>query len=306
MSITAFAGPVVANFPDANQSANQNPESGPSLFGSGSGLLDPRIPFSYQPGQDFGSQTRGWNGHSGILVINQVPSTLAANNIVTSQVALTGVALTLTAGTGVTGAASVTNAATGKVVTGLLALDGAMGVVNYGQSATIQLWDPTKALSRAVRVVSGGDDSGGTFLISGFDIYGYPMSQRITGAAIGTATTTKAFKYIQSIVPAGTISGTALTVGTTDVIGLPMRSDLFPTGGSGVDIQVYWNGALITAATGYVAAVTTNPATTTTGDVRGTYALQSASDATKRLIVFASPSNANLATATGLVGVTQA
>lgn len=306
MSITAFSGPVIANFPDANQSANQNPESGPSLFGSGAGLLDSRQPFTYTPGQDFGAQTIGWIDSSQILVINQVPSTLAVNNIVTSQVALTGVALTLTAGTGVTGAATVVNAATGKQVTGLLALDGVGGTVTYGQSKTIQIWDPTKALSRAVRVVSGGDDSGGTFLISGFDIYGFPMSQRITGAAVGTATTTKAFKYIQSIVPSGTISGTALTVGTTDVIGLPMRSDVFPTGGSGVDVQIFWNGALITAATGYVAAVTTNPATTLTGDVRGTYALQSASDATKRLIVFASPSLANLATATGLTGVTQA
>ena len=47
----------------------------------------------------------------------------------------------------------------------------------------------------------------------------------------------------------------------------------------------------------------------TTGDVRGTYALQSASDGTKRLVLYVSPSVANLSNATnlptGLFGVAQ-
>ena len=38
-----------------------------------------------------------------------------------------------------------------------------------------QAWDPTKAISRNVRITSAGDDSGKTFAVVGYDLYGYPM-----------------------------------------------------------------------------------------------------------------------------------
>ena len=53
-------------------------------------------------------------------------------------------------------------------------------------------------------------------------------------------------------------------------------------------------------------AVTTNPATATTGDVRGTYALQgSASNGTRRLVMLNHPTVGNIGTAAGLAGVPQ-
>ena len=156
-----------------------------------------------------------------------------------------------------------------------------MTPIGFGQSDIVKGWDPAKGIARCVRVVSAGDDSGGTFTINGYDLYGYPLTQTLTGAAAGTATTTKAFKYIASIVPAGTLSGSAVTVGTTDTIGLPLRADYFS------EIEVWWNNAQVTATTGFTAAVTTDPSTATTGDVRGTYALQSAaSNGTLRLTVY--------------------
>src|SRR6185437_120219 len=98
----------------------------------------------------------------------------------------------------------------------------------------------TKTSAIAIRYVSGSDDSGITFTASGYDIYGYPMSETVTGAAIGTATGKKAFKFITGITHTGSVAGT-LTIGTTDIYGLPIRSDFFG------DVEINWNSAAITA-----------------------------------------------------------
>ena len=86
--------------------------------------------------------------------------------------------------------------------------------------------------------------------------------------------------------------------------GFPLRIDTFS------DAQIFWNSALITASTGFTAAVTTDPATGTTGDVRGKYGVQSASDGTKKLVLRVTPKPSALAATnglsmTGLLGVTQ-
>lgn len=295
MTISAFTGPLVA-FGQA-ATGDSNSERGPSIFDQGIALADPRASFAYKLGSAVGTAVCGWLNNA--MVIDVVPSALSATNLVTSQTPTAGTALTLTAGTGVTGSTSVINLTTGLTVTGLLALDGAAGRVSFGTSASVQLWDPTKLLARNVRVTSVGNDSSAAFTVAGYDIYGAPMTEAITGANAGIASGKKAFKYIASITPSGTLSGSAVTVGTGDVFGFPLRSDFFS------EVTVYWNSALITANTGYLAAVTTSPATTTTGDVRGTYAVQSVSDATKRLAIIVRPSVANISSTTGLLGVTQ-
>ena len=87
---------------------------------------------------------------------------------------------------------------------------------------------------------------------------------------------------------------------TTDIIGFPLR-----VGEWGYqDLTV--NATCITASTGFVAADTTSPATSTTGDTRGTYAMQTASNNTLRIVFFVSPSVANISSAVGLTGVTPA
>ena len=301
MSISAFSGPVIS-FGQA-PFADYNPELGPSLFYAGAGLLDPRPFYTYEPGQASGNVVAGFLGITRILTVNQVPSTLSATNIALAQAPTAGTALTLTAGTGVTGSVTITSASTNSQVTGLLALDGAAGRVSYGSVGTIQLWDPTKALSRNVRITSVGNDSSATFTVKGYDIYGYPMTETITGANAGIASGAKAWKYIASITPAGTLSGSNVSVGTGDVYGFPIYSaSLNP--GADADVSISWAGAAITSATGYTAGVTTT-ATATTGDVRGTYATQSASNNSNRLLVTQSPSLANISSVTGLFGVTQ-
>jgi hypothetical protein len=310
MSITAFMGPVnvygQAAVPPAATSGmalDYNPHRGPSLFDQGLGLMDPRYPYSFQPGGT--SKTAyGWlGGGSRFVICDQVPSTLTVTAIAAAQVPVAGTAMTLVSSTaaGITVGTTITSATTGASVTGLLAIDGAMVATSFGSSNGNNFWDPTKAIARAVSIASAGNDSGATFTVRGYDVYGYPMTETITGANVGTATGAKAFKYIASITPAGTLSGSNASAGQSDKIGFMLRSDLFQY------IQIYWpDTTLISASTGYTAAVTTSPATATTGDVRGTYSLQgSASNNTRRLVITATIPLANIGTTTGLVGVTQ-
>lgn len=299
MTISAFSGPVISWGQQASFDAN--PEAGPSLFYSGVGLLDPRPFYTYKNGQDVGSATAGFLGTSSILTINQVPATLGATLLATSQTPVSGTAVVLTAGTGVTGSTSITNAATGAAVTGLFALDGAAGRVSFGSGGTVQLWDPTKALSRNVTITTASGDTA-VYTVLGYDIYGYPMTEAITANGASTVSGKKAFKYVASVTPVGTI-GATITVGIGDVFGFPIYSATFVAGAQ-ADISISWNAAVITASTGYTAGVTTTPSATT-GDVRGTYAVQSASDATKRLVVTQSPAVANMGSIAGLFGATQ-
>lgn len=308
MSITAFAGPVVVfgGGVPGGLAADYNADRGPSIFDQGQALMDPRGPFAYVPGQRAGSPVYGFLGTTAIPTLSVVPATLAANNIAASQVPVAATPLTLVAatGAGVTVGQSIQRSDNNVAATGLLALDGPSSGKAFGQGPTgtggsVYIWDPTTLIARAVRIVSVGNDSTATFVVRGYDIYWYPMVETITGANAGTATGKKAFKYIASITPAGTLSGSAVTVGTTDIIGLPLRADYFG------EFEANVNATWITASTGYTAADATSPATATTGDVRGTYTLQTASDGTKRTMVFSSPSVNNISSAAGLFGVPQ-
>lgn len=141
-------------------------------------------------------------------------------------------------------------------------------------------FNPREAISRCVSVTGVASGSGGTVTISGWDIYWQPMTQTITLAAgANTVNSTKAFKAIKSVVPNFTDTHT-VAVGTADIIGMPLRSDLFE------QTMLFDASALLTASTGYVAADATSPATSTTGDPRGTYALQTAADSTRRTVIY--------------------
>lgn len=131
--------------------------------------------------------------------------------------------------------------------------------------------------------------------VYGTDVYGNSMSEAITLNGTTAVSGKKAFKTITRV--AASAAATDFFVGTGDVFGLPYR----------VDSRNYtltaWDGAFVTTGT-LTAAVTTSPATTTTGDVRGTYAVPDAADATKRLTVWMYIEDPD--TVTGLYGVTQA
>lgn len=194
-----------------------------------------------------------------VLTVDQVPSAISAASLCTSQNATSGTAFKVTPG-------------------GSITLSGGQYYMD-GVTATNPTTSVGVILSRAVSVTGVSNAAGGSFLVTGQDFYGNTQTQTLTVQALtspGTTNTTKTFKSITSVVPQFT-DAHAYTIGVADIYGFPILSTRFQ------DIFVYWNSTLISANTGYVAADTTNPATALTGDVRGTYATQSASDGTKRL-----------------------
>jgi hypothetical protein len=143
-----------------------------------------------------------------------------------------------------------------------------------------------------------------TVTVSGYDYYGQTMSEAITSSAAVSTTVSglKAFYQISSIAVSGA-TGTAVTAGTTDVLGCPVRFI-----NKGYVSHVGWADTLgEDAATAVVADTAT--ATTTTGDVRGTIDPSSACDGIKRLVVsvlLPAIAVGPNATRQGALGVTQA
>ena len=200
-------------------------------------------------------------------------TTTGQNQIALSQNLPAG-ALTLTAGTG-------TTAGTDPAGNALVVLD----------------------CERTVAVYSASNLAAQTLTVTGYDRYGFLMSQTITAPNATTVQTTKTFKSILSVVSSGAIAS-ALVVGVGTGIGLPYRlTDL-----GYVQTVMYNQTAITISSTAVKVADVTSPATTSTTDVRG-YIVVGATDGTKRLVVnYSLPALAvgPNATRIGAVGVTQA
>ncbi len=318
MTKSAITGPSIIygdrNPPGAGGS--NNPDKAPSLVWGGWSLFDHRSGYNITRAGAIGIY-----GTTQAPILDVVPSTLSATNIAAAQSVVAGTAMTLaTASTGVTVLAAALQvwASGNSVPVGALVLDSNPALLSYGSPASlstgntiVSLYDPTKALSRNVRVTTNADDTAGTYVVAGYDIYGYPMSETITGVNNAVASGKKAFKFITSVTPAGTLNSTSVSVGTGDVFGLPMRADTVGY------LTVWWNSTFATAlatpfgtASAFTFADATTPATKTTGDVRGTVYVGTAnpSNATRRLQVYAtlSPNNISSGNTTAMFGVTQA
>jgi hypothetical protein len=129
-------------------------------------------------------------------------------------------------------------------------------------------FDPLQGSCRALSVTAASVGSGTTtILVSGYDIYGVPMTNAITANGTTTVNGTKAFKYISSIVSSGTAATTgtpaSISVGISDVFGLNYRSDKWEY------LTILWNGCDTPTSAGWTAALAST-STATTIDVRGT------------------------------------
>lgn len=210
-----------------------------------------------------------------IYVFDVVPLTLQAAGLAASQAVASAKNLTLTAGTGVT--TTVDH----------------LGVTRY-------VLDTPRNVT--VTGTNAGDTTQ-TVLVSGYDVYGQAMSELIALNGVATIAGKKAFKSVTTMAISALTTGN-VTAGFGDVLGLPVRVT-----DAGYIVRAGWAGVLAADAGTFVAAVTTDPATTTTGDVRGTYTPSSAANGTRRLVMaIAVPAlgSGPSATRIGAFGVTQA
>ena len=185
-----------------------------------------------------------------IYVWDSVPLAKGAANIAAAS-AYTA-AITLTAGTG---------------VTSVIRADG----------VTVLQADVPRAVSVTI---GAGTITNRNVTVTGYDYYGQAMSEVI---ATGTTQSTtvngkKAFFQIVSATVSGAV-GATISLGTTDILGSPVRIS-----NAGYVARAGWNDTLAEDAGTLVDAVATT-ASTTTGDVRGTYVPSSAPDGSKRLVM---------------------
>jgi len=129
-------------------------------------------------------------------------------------------------------------------------------------------FNPIEGSCRALNVTAASIGSGTTsVLISGYDIYGNPMTNVIQANGTTPVNGTKAFKYVSSIVTTGTAATTvtpaSIAVGISDVFGVNIRSDKYEY------LDIFWNGGWANTNAGWTAALGTT-STATTVDVRGT------------------------------------
>lgn len=322
MTINATSGPNISfgiTLSSSGATQEYNEERGPSLMDLGEGLMDPRPQFSFKPGSRPGFPVYGWAGLFGGPVIDQVPKTADSSGIAATQSATSGGSLTLQTSAASSAITSVSLVpSTGNTAVTVLAIDGGMAGKAFGSAGTINLWDPAKAITRALTISNSSNDSGINVTISGYDLYGFAMTQTLAGPNAGTVTTSKAFKYISTITLSAAGNSTSIRVGTADVFGFPLRVD------NPAYLNAWWGPSsaaslAYTSTNGQHTFASTATATSSTGDVRGTLGTSSYqagvsnSSATNpnRLVMMISPSVGNLATVTsndfsGIVGVPQA
>jgi hypothetical protein len=174
------------------------------------------------------------------------------------------------------------------------AVAGAGNLTINGASATGGV--ATFDVARTITIVStNAGDTTQTATVTGTDVYGLAMSELITFNGTTAATGQKAFKTVTRVAISAALTGNG-SVGSTDVFGLPYRANTRNY------VLTAWNGAFVT--TGTFAGADATVATTTTDDVRGTYAVPDAANGTKRLTLWVTIIDDD--TQTGLYGVTQA
>jgi hypothetical protein len=158
--------------------------------------------------------------------------------------------------------------------------------------------------ARCLTVVSSNaGDTTQTVTVTGTDYYGQTQTSRLSLNGTTTVTGNKAFKTITQVAVSAALTGN-LSVGSADKYGLP-----YAVTNAGYLLRTGWDNVVADNAGTFVAADATTPSSTTS-DVRGTYAPSgNAANGTRRLVIAigmtAIQAGPN-ATQAGAIGVTPA
>ena len=191
------------------------------------------------------------------------------------------------------GQAALVNAVTASIT--VASQPPVVGVANY-YSVSAAIAAAGSAVLAATqadvpRNVVGAWTTSSTVTVTGTDYYGQPQTEAQTGTAF---TGKKAFATITSITSSAAV--TAATFGTGNVLGLPFRTS------SGDIMPAMFNDAADAGT--FVPPDLTLPATSATGDVRGTYAPAGTLNGAKFLSILLKP--ADPSTQVGSFGVSPA
>ncbi len=292
MGITAVSGPNISyGITSAGSTTGltgtvteYNDQRAPDVSDLGYALLDPRFAYTYAPGGAVSNKVMAfYNGYAQVDVVPVAASTVAFVAAITASSSLGSTSLTLQAGSSARGtyAATIIAPESGATLTSLLTI-GASGESRFnafGQSATINAWNPGSDPGRCISIVtaSGGDSP---ITVHGRDVYGFKMSEAISiGNALSVTASyggvgVKAFKHIDGIVHSSAPTSTGiLGIGFADRYGYPM---IVPYYGMNVMVQVssaatVGNSLVALTSVNSILGSTVATATSTTPDVRGIF-----------------------------------
>lgn len=276
MGVTAVSGPFLGFGITQTSSGlvgEYNDERGPSLFDLGAACMDPRSYFNYKPGSPVGTQIKGFYVDGPISDCQPFAANTSAISGSSATVPVAGVALTLTPLASF-GAIQTTIIApeTGLAVS-VIALDSTAASYQYGQAGTVSIWNPQAVPGRVLSLTKASTDATAlVYTVNGRDQYGIKMTEAITAStASSLGAGKKAFKYISSIIPATTtINSTGVGIGFTDTYGFPLVTNYFSNTSITISSLPMVPTLLVLSSANAVLASTTT-ATSTTGDVRGTF-----------------------------------
>jgi hypothetical protein len=298
MTVTAFTGPTISfgtvltstsGDGITGQDYEHNEQRAPQFSDLGDALMDPRSAYMYQPGSGPSVRTFGFYNNTGL--VDYVPSAINSSAFVVNTGSSGVSTFTLTSGISSNGTFATTIIApeTGKATGTLIAVDSTAAFLTFGSAGTFVTWNPSAGTGRNITIKPSSNLDGGTYTIAGRDMYGYKMTETIAGGSTNLAGK-KAFKYVSSITNASAPTSTGVLVGFGDIYGFPLAVPY-----AGLNIQVGLNSSANNSAvvalstTTIVLASTVATQTSTTPDVRGTYASSVASNGVQRLQLLVTP-----------------
>ena len=290
MTATAFSGPIV-QFGTVLSSTSgtgilgadmeHNEQRAPMVADLGDAMMDPRTAYSYDPGSGVTTMTLGF--YNNTANVDYIPAAINSSAFVVNTASSGVSTFTIAAASSAGGTYSTTIIApeTGKATGTLIAIDSTAAYLTFGSAGTFGVWNPAAGAGRNITIHPSSNLDGGSYSVAGRDMYGFKVTETIAGGSTSLAGK-KAFKYVTSVTNTTTPTSTGILVGFGDVYGFPWA---VPYAGTNIQVTIgsspaTSNGVNALSSATLSLASTAAVQTSTTPDVRGTYASSTASNGT--------------------------